>query len=1052
MRIGRLAAALVILATAWPAVVHAAGRSRRPSAYQRLDPERLSEALRLLGMVELQEAFVKERIAIEGSTGSATLVSLLVDAKIARANQAGDAERDRLLDEAAALLKVAIAKMKDPDKLAAKMAKFKLQLKLADVSGRIRIERYASRLTYLMAGELDRRIIIERTKDTAKMLRRLRRSVSDTIEDTRENNTEWIMDGQDLLALQRLLKYRGAIINLNRAIALHDDIETERGERRTLLGRTITALADFVREGDPWASLATGRAYRELKRHDEVARILSKLLTPGVPVRARYDALFEIARNRIEQGKFDQGAQRIDVFRTEGMKLAADDGQKFGVDLHATMLRNYLHETWAKVTKGPEADRHRTEAERALLVLANNYPRRKYQDYLLAVVARKYRGRKDIHKLGSLVLFAKARGKMVEGQPDSSGRIKEAPLIEAAALLRTVVARIPGPASTRPAAASRPSAPIASSAGERQIAKELHPLVLWDLGVIHNWMRENRACAQSLLALARNYPDHKLAPRAALAAVKSYQGIIQKAVRQKKPVHNQLRRELVQALVVLLGRWGNTPEAREWQVDLGRQYRLLARRGVAASDEQRFDLLDKSVKAFGKVDPKSVDAMEAQFLALKGRTELLREAASKPGKIKTATELSKAMASYAAAVPAAIERITKAAARAADPTLRESLQDVAKLLPSWGAESAFEGIVIRDEFLGQREAALAALAKLAKDKTWRGTDILPMAKEYEIRILVESSQDRTDEAVAKVQKFLNEHPKHAEVVLAMVVKRIRKRIGELQDDPAKAAELKRSRDTYLNFARKLKKIADERGHKGDYLYTTDKTLADALTEAGKFDEALGLWKSCRARDEERRRVAAAPIRKDIAARIAAVKRAGAAALAIEACAVGYFKLLEEEGIDPNGSVVSIAVKRSLKALRDEDKHKLAARQEHAKQLAEDLIEALGSVQEILIGRISIDVANVHGLARAHAGLKQYAEAIKYYRQLVRAVDRAQYPGLYWRLELAYCRTAKAGYADKPKSMRRLKIYILQLRQQDSRMGGLGPLFDELLREVSRLAQ
>ena len=66
----------------------------------------------------------------------------------------------------------------------------------------------------------------------------------------------------------------------------------------------------------------------------------------------------------------------------------------------------------------------------------------------------------------------------------------------------------------------------------------------------------------------------------------------------------------------------------------------------------------------------------------------------------------------------------------------------------------------------------------------------PMAgfyEEYEIRILVESPEDRTEEAVRKVEAFLKQYPKEAGGVLGLVLQRIRERIKQLRikynDDP-----------------------------------------------------------------------------------------------------------------------------------------------------------------------------------------------------------------------------------------------------------------------------
>ena len=1077
MRTGHVAAVIVMLAAAACAAARPAGGEKRPdSAYRRLDPRKLSEVLSSLEMVELQEAFVKERMAAEGGKGSRALVALLVDAKIGLAGKADEAERDRLIDEAVALLKPVIAKLgkpADPDQV---MERFRFQLKLADLTGRIQVQPYVDRLIYLMAAEQDRGIIIAKTKDTAMTLRRLGRSVEDTIEDWRADNVKWILYGGELLRFQMELKYQGATIDLNRAMALHDEIEAERGERGTLLNRAIASLEQFAekREGPwPWAVLAMGRAERELKQHDRAVRAFSRLLAARTPARVRYDALFEIARSRVEQGGGDLAPREIEAFRTRAKKLAPE--RKVGVDLHAAMLLHYLHETRAKREKDPAAaGRHRIDAERVLLAFANSYPEPVYQNRFLSIMARKYRDRKDIRNLGSMVLFARARGKMVEGQRGPSGEGNMAALAEAMTFLEAILDRIPGPAdkpptgapatrpaatrpattrpaATVPAAASRPGRPGAPGLPRDEIAKELHPLVLWDLGVIRNWMRDDRACARTLLELARKYPDHKLAFRGAMAAVKSYHGIIQRDLDRNRPVHTRLRRELVEALVVLLDRWGRAAEAREWYIDLGRQYRLLARPGVAPSDEERFKLLGMSIAAFQKVPAKSMDTMEAQYLALKGRAELLRETAKpQAANARAATQLSKDMAAYAAAVPGAIKKASAALDGAADEDLRKSLTEIARLLPDWGSEAAFEAIVLRDEFLGRREWALKALEKLARDKAWKGTDVLPRAKEYEVRILV--AEGRIDQAVRKVEEFLDEYPKEGEAVLGLVVKRIRGRIGKLRDDPARADELQRNRTTYLKFAEKLKKIAIERKYVGDRLYVTDQTLADALTEGGRFGQALELWKSCEARDEKRRQAQAKPIRKEIEARLAAVAKAAAGSKALEGLVNSYFELLDEKGIDPNASAAADAVRRARDALRDQEiEHKPAVQQERARRLARRLSEALAALRERLLSRLPIDVKNVHGLARSCAGLKQHAQAIEYYKQLVRGVNANDDPQLYWTLELEYCRAALAGYAGRPGSMKRLKVYMLQLQQTDTGMGGKRKQFSEIMRKVSRLA-
>ncbi len=100
--------------------------------------------------------------------------------------------------------------------------------------------------------------------------------------------------------------------------------------------------------------------------------------------------------------------------------------------------------------------------------------------------------------------------------------------------------------------------------------------------------------------------------------------------------------------------------------------------------------------------------------------------------------------------------------------------------------------------------------------------------------------------------------------------------------------------------------------------------------------------------------------------------------------------------------------------------------------------------------LSVDAANIRGLARAHQELGNYSESARLYSDLVDGLDPED--RLYWRTELEYARVLLELRGDNPAAMARLATRIRQLRSEDRLMGGLHADFDEVQSRAGRLAR
>ena len=994
IRKGCLAAAVLLLVTG---LCRAQG-SARSSAYDSLEPMALSETLSSFGMGELLEAFVREKQST-GEGDSVEFLSLLADSRISQARAAEDTvRRERLFDSAVQELRKILDKLGEGNKPETVKKRFEYQLKLADTMGRVRIQPYVDGLIFLAAAEEDRKTVIATTAEAAKILRTLRREVQDTKRQWSRDNRIWIVYGWELEKFEALMEWQGAIIALYRAMALHEEIAQERGEKQTLLNQVIASLRrflkgdDVVQQPEPWAFLFTGRALRELRDHKPAAEMLQKAAEPDMPPRIRYEALFEICRNRIEGGDFSAARKEVETFGDEARKILENDPQGgIQVDLMSALLLHYLHETQAKgETDDVKVKEHRLRAERALLGFVNKYAdsERLIGDFM-RIIAGKYRDRTDLENLGPVILLARARTMAAEGSP----------------------------------AAMREAEELLTAARKRddQIAREVRPLVLWDLGIVMNRLRRNLECAHAFMGIAADYPTHKLASRAAVIAVATYAQLLQDRMANNVPIDPNLRAEYVGALELLLGRPGTEPQVANWNLALGQQYRALARPGVVAGPEQRFEHLRKAVAALGKVPAASPDYLEGRYLGLLSRLELLREVDKpKADKRQEAEDLTGRLRTYAADV-------ARVAGATGDKELRRFLRD-------WGSWAGFEAIVLRHEYLGQpEEVVLRDLDKLVSAEVWKGTDILLNAKEYEIRILVESPRDRTEEAVRKVEAFLKQYPKEAGGVLGLVVQRIRERIKQLRKDARTVTELERYRKTYLTFARALERIAVRDDFRGVRLYLTKQSLADALTEAGQPAEAMKYWQDCFTADQQRRDAEAKRIDEEFSPRIQKVEDAGRNPAILHALADEYFRLLTERRIRVEDTRTARAVQSAL-ADMDAVGHDPDLRDARAAAAAEKLKEALTGLRDQSRRRLAIDARNVLGLARTHRALKDYRKATEFYKKMVGGVDRTR-PELYWTVHLEFCQTVLEGYADDPQEMKRLRLYIRRLQLEDPGMGG-----------------
>ncbi len=1002
------------------------------SAYKKLDPTRLAETLGQLGMSELLEA----AIALQKSSGGGSSpddAMLLAQGKIDTANRAPEAAtRDKIMDEAVALLRKVVEDTSKPASEEARLKNFQARLKLAETLGSIRPATQLMRLQYLQAVADDRKLVAACTVEPIKILDTLRMHIDGALMNYRQDRQ---IRMNYLAAMEMFLnrvQWTQAWMNTFRAMSL----PPAEGDRKTLLKEAAELIKEFVRSDAEIrfpAALLQGIIHRELREYDKADEQFKKAQDAQALPETRMQASLEAARNRIEQGKFDLAQTAIEDFR----KLAAEifPGQELKAAVYHSLLLHHFYDARATAFKdSAEAVRDRAAAQKVLVDFAAKCDDAANLSAMLELIGWKYSDRADKALLGPLVLIGVAR---VEANKHTDAGDKAAGDLIAAAV----------------------------AVNDASVA-EARPLVLWEAGKLLYRLKRLDEAGSKFAELGDKFAEHKLAFDAAVFGVQGLEEAMDEAEKQGRSVED-LRPKYIAALQVVVGKWGKKP-------DIAPLYYTLAVQHVRAADagQNRAANLAEAVKNFQLVQPGST-YFESRRRALDIRYELIRESAQ-------AAKDQKPLADFVADVTAFTGEAAKAAAN-------EPSKNIAAQLKLWSAVALFHSIQVRYELMEMKDA-LKDIQKLLDE--YAGTSVIPDVKGWEITTLMMSPEaTAVADGIAKAQKFHETNPAEAAEVLQVVVDRVRTRIDQLRKNTGSdTAELQRLQQAYLKFAEDIfnRKKADAKTP-ADELYAAQQMYASALYETGKLDESLKLWKECAQQEASRRQEQTKAIDAELSSLVTAVKAARAEIDRLRAqvepaeiasqreegesdedyklkldelnrrgeykealrqfdklkdSAAGFEKLLEKRKVPE--TMQGRMIKQSIDAVGNAPNGQV--RMARLSELADRLSTGIAGVRKMLVAQLEMDAANLLGQARVYSAMKQYGEAIKFYSPL-RGIDRKAFPDFYWQVQLEYFRCMLQNEGTTKETYKQLLIAIAAIRSEDPEMGGSKGEFNVILKAL-----
>ncbi|HUT61678.1 MAG TPA: hypothetical protein VNA25_27890 [Phycisphaerae bacterium] len=1003
-----LAAALVLLAGAACACGQPTGRQ---GAYRRLDPTRLTETLRSLGMTELMDAHIKQHIANGRPAVRPGDLAALAEQKISDAKASPDpAERAKLLQEAIEHYQT-LAKREEQQIPKAKAGIereehrwkwYEARLRVAEIY-RILVEPIGLRLMYLQGAQEDRRHIAQLTAEPVRIVEDLRREIQNTMMEYRARPDKGplvVFTLRHQVAFAKLDE-ASAYLKLYRGMALSEEIPAEAGQRKTVLNEVVTDAGKHLQAPDGSgvqhsAYLLMGMAMRELKQHDQAADALGKASGEKAPPVVRLQAMFEAVRNRIEQGRYDAVLPGIEQFKTTASQVVGPGGQQ-QVDVLVAFLKNHFYDVRASRQTAPaKVKADRALAQKALLEFLDKYDDPGVSTAFLSYVGLKYRDRKDRENLSGIVLVALARIERSRQTPQGTA--------EAEKLLSLAEKTMDDPAN-----------------------KPAKPHVLWEMGNVLYELKRLDEAGRRFTDYAAEFPDRKQAYRAALNGV-----ICHSQVTTGRTI-DQLLSGYIRALEVLLGKWGDKPEAVKWHFDLGKQCQLVAQNSEGKEQKEYFL---KAVAAFDKVPPNLPESTEAQQRALDIRMQLLQADPTASDAFQQAQVLVSRMNAFAA-------KVKKDSAAEKDAATSKQLWE-------WSGDTAFGAIQVLYQFLDQQDAALQELEKLYMEyKDY--TEMIRAAMSWEIQVLVQSGDAaKIARAIKRAQEYRKQFPKEAEKLFPHIIDRIRERIGELEDKPEGQQERTRLANAYLEFSREL--LDRARQTDPNDIYPEKQTYADALVVAGRGDEALKLWKDCQADDAKRAQAHNRKVDAEINGLLDQLADAARNVNKLRKMVQTYMEMLGKKGLKQETAHTRLLT-AALGAL--EKSTDAADREKRMADLAEKLKAALEVMRKDLQGQASVDARNIQGLARANRVLKQYKQAMEHYHDLASRISRKDFPKQYWAVNLELCQAAlegfKAGKLTKD-DMRRLVAYIKQLGAEDSHMGGHQSKFNKIKADAEKAAK
>jgi len=960
-----------------------------PGGQMRLDDQKLARQLSEMGMFELLEGLAER---MEDPTQARYM---LARGKLTRVSAGGlePDRRDQLLDEAISQIEELVdsrTTFDDPQEL---LAYYRLVLDLIEAKGILKARPYALRMMYLQAGPADRAALASITESVIPRIDKLNRQINDTLVDWGADLKKLVTVLPELDTLRENLRYKSAWVKFYRAMVLPAG-----GEKRRLLQDAIDAADRFARAEAAsgvkyWSALLAGMCRREMMSDFASAdRSLRAADVGPAGAAVRAQAMFEIARNLADWGRYEQALEAARRFRTLAPKLLAESAASFELDVQATMLEEYLHRKWASAA-GDETDAraHLLAADKVLLDFLTRYEAQPaVRDAFFEVLAGKHPDAESQPDASSVILLALASTQLAGEDVQS--------LAGAENLLNRILQR------------------------DDQTSLAVQPDAIWQLAMLMNARRQNVEAGRLFTRLAERFPLHCLALKAAKNAVYTFVGVIEARRRANEVIAASLRRDFIEALEVLLTSWGGQEGLSKWYFDLGWQYQQLAGEGD-------YELMRKAIDAYGRVPSSCPDWMQARYLALKLQTMLLDAPAG--------------LRADPVSLVARLDRYGADAAATATACEDESL---AKSLREWGALAEFQAARCLYERLDRKAEALVRLRNLSN--RWPDTDALQIAWEFEITKLVE--QERTDEAISKVELFSSKYPAESAGLIRLVASQLRRRIDKMRKDGSQAERLKMYGEVFHRFAERLFAEGQAKRLPPAEMYPLRQMRAEAMLAVGRPEDALSLFQQCVEYDAAERAKAAARIDREIDGKIAAVRSADGDVAAVRRMVDDYYAAVTDSGLVSRELGPGDRLAKTVQYLRD-----ASTPAEQADRLAatvEVLVEALEALRDALKRSLPIDAHNTLGLARAKMACGDYGGALVCYNELVRNMNRSENESMYWAAQLERCECMFEAFRADRQEMKRLIVLLRQLELADRAMGGLREEFLQVRSKAESILQ
>jgi tetratricopeptide (TPR) repeat protein len=1022
-RLGMIAAALVIASVNCAAL----SQTKAKSPYDSQDITKLGAELVRMGMEDILGQLVKEQGTDINKLRPDQLV-LSAQYDMALADAMIDDVRDKKMDEAIAKLEKAVKAMEtqvsamkgkaDSETCDKTLAQYQYQLMLARAVGLQKTDPYFGRAKNLLAGKRDIAVLGECTGKASEILKNL----SDDLGTSIENWGALPLRPYRIVAenMKVDVGFCLAMVQYYHAVSMKDG--TDKDRELTECQNAVERYA-HPKEGDSdlgvkyVALVLCGRCHRELRQYADALVDLKAAMDPAAEASTRRDAQLEVIRCAIEEARAvsakDAGAGKakfmaakvaLEDFRKIGEKYTDPKQQAYHA-FFAAVFENYLYETWAACDQSDEAKKeHAGLAEKAQMSWTLKYTDPGEQEWYVHQWS---------YKNGDTVTSS---GTGTTSKPSTSG---SALYLQA---MNDYSKGIPV-GNQEPTAEQRKMLEEADKMFEAIIQNRDESLAsvrcqaMYKRGELLVKLRNNKEAAAVFAQVAKEYKGEAVAGKAALNVVMIWSGVIDELKSTGKEIVPKMRQVLVEAIDVLLGnpQWAKEDWAKpstdipggilQYQFDRGFQCQKLAELDPANAASW----FKRAVESYDQVPATAPEIMDARFSGIECRYGLIKATA---GDVK---------AQGAELVKLADKFIGDCASQTAGKD-----KESANHLMNLEATAEFIKAKTLCDAMGQEAQGLAILGTL--DTKYPDAGVIHDASEYEIeRLITQGKIVGVDGAVEKAKAFSKKFPESGPYVMNKLITQIRDSISKLKATDAGSPRLASLRKDYLDFAKTLY----ESDKASDKAAVYRQIYGDALLENGQADEAITIFQQCLAEFEKTRAAQASAIDAQVKKRADEVKGDGEDAKKLKADGAAFFKKMDDEGMKVDDSMDAIRIKNALKALNeagDNAQAELAAR----KAMVKFLSGGWPSLGLRLKARIAIDDVSIRGLGRAYFLKKQYADSLKYYREL----DKVIFAGrVRWEIRAEHAQAAYENSKDNAKELENLGHLIGQWKGEDEKMGG-----------------